>query len=269
MEGDEGERFFAEFGPEGSVAYISGRDGTLRVWDAAFGSLLFELPAVGSGRPSTTADGRVLIGDVNDKVARLLDPSRRGKSTSVETCRGFAPAGAFQVVGDAAAFLISCDHGRNTAVVADMRKSEIGATIRDVSGQDMALSPDGSKIVAQTLTGSIWGPLQVYDARSGETVLRLEGMCAWDNRFGDAREEAAPPCKPYPETPFPIWAYHVEFSPDGRPAHAARRRRRLTIWNADSGGVHQGADGRGLRCRGNGRRLSRPTRLRDRRQRQR
>ena len=42
LEGDEGEHFFAEFGPEGPVAYISGRDGTLRVWDAAVGSLLFE-----------------------------------------------------------------------------------------------------------------------------------------------------------------------------------------------------------------------------------
>ena len=155
LSGDEGEHFFAEFGPEGSVAYISGRDGTLRVWDAAVGSLLSELPAVGGGRPSATVDGRVLIGDTTERVARLLDPSRRGESTSVETCRGFAHANSFNVVGDAAAFIIECSDGRNQVVVADMRESEVVATIRDAYGQDMALSPDGTRVVAQTLSGSI------------------------------------------------------------------------------------------------------------------
>ena len=177
----------------------------------------------------------MIIGDLTEKVVRLLDPSRRGESTTVETCRGFVPATAFQVVGDAAAFLINCSDRTNRAVVADMRESEIVATIRDVSGQDMGLSPDGTRIVAQTRSGSIWGPLQVYDARSGETVVRLEGMCDWDDRFGSSREEAPPPCKPYPEAPFPIWAWHVEFSPDGR--RIMLRDTGIAIWDADSGAL--------------------------------
>ena len=46
------ETYNAQFGPSGSTLYTSGRDATLRVWDAETGQPLFVEPAAGSGHPS-------------------------------------------------------------------------------------------------------------------------------------------------------------------------------------------------------------------------
>lgn len=54
--GQSGESQFAEFDASGDTVYETGRDRTLRQWDARDGTELSVWPAVGNGRPSLSAD---------------------------------------------------------------------------------------------------------------------------------------------------------------------------------------------------------------------
>jgi WD40 repeat protein len=180
----------------------------------------------------------VLVGDFTEKVATLLDPARRGEDGTVQTCRGFVSAGSFQVVGATAAISIQdCNDRRYQTLVADMPDLEIVATIPDAYGQDLSLSPDGTRVAAQKRSGSILGPLRIYDARSAQELVDIEGICDWDaDLFPLPREEAGPTCRRFPDTPFGVYSSLLEFSPDGRTL-MLRDDPGIAIWDADSGAL--------------------------------
>src|SRR6185503_11451508 len=144
--------FGAEFGPDGTITYTSGRDGTLRAWDAASGDLLFEAAAVGGGRPSATADGRVLVGDFTDKIATVIDPVRgRDTSAIAQTCQGGAvPAGQLQIRGGIAFFGVECDDGTSPTYRVDTATMLADPVIGSSIGQGIGVSPDGSRLALQT-----------------------------------------------------------------------------------------------------------------------
>jgi WD40 repeat protein len=118
-----------------------------------------------------------------------------------------------------------------------MQDLEIVATIPDAYGQDLSLSPDGTRVAAQKLSGSILGPLRIYDARSAQELVDLEGICDWDaDLFPLPREEAGATCRRFPETPFGVYSSLVEFSPDGRTL-MLRDDPGIAIWDANSGAL--------------------------------
>ncbi len=229
---NEGEHYGAEFAPTGSTAYTSGRDSVLRAWDGSSGNLLFVAPAAGGGRPSATADGRVLVSDFAANTATLLDPGSRGEVGTVATCRGFVGAGSLSVVGDFAAFSTACDDGTRPTYAVDLARATVQETTPDTDGQQLKLSPDGTRLLRQTSTHDMVGPVRVYDARTGRSLVELQGLCTWNDTYVGPREKAGP-CKAFPDTPFGIWEHGLAWSPDGR--LVAAREDGFAAWDAATG----------------------------------
>jgi WD40 repeat protein/DNA-binding CsgD family transcriptional regulator len=231
--GDEGEHFNADFGPIGTVFYAAGRDGTLRAWDAVSGDLLFDAPAVGGGRPSATADGRVLVSDSHG-IVTLIDPAHgRATSANVETCPGFVPAGQLQIKGGTAFFSVRCADDRYRVHGVDLTTMAVHPIVPDAYGQDVGVSPDGSRVAVQTIVGSVVDTMWIRDARTGDRLLELDGMCATDEDLPDES-----PCKSFPNPPFSFWPLHVEFSPDGRLLTVVTQDSEgfgIAVWDATTG----------------------------------
>jgi WD40 repeat protein/DNA-binding CsgD family transcriptional regulator len=216
LHSDGGESFGVAFAPVGTTVYGSGRDGTLRAWDAETGEPLNEVPAVGAGWPSATSDGHVLLADFTSGLSTLLAPPGRGDGGTVLTCDGFVRAGALQVAGDVAAFSTFCDDGPVGTDIVRASDLEPISRIAAAGGQEFALSPDGSRAAIQTQVGLSMGAMHIYDVATGRELATLAGTCDWSDGYVGPREEAGPECRPFPQTPFALWSSDPEFSPDGR-----------------------------------------------------
>ncbi|HUF15373.1 MAG TPA: hypothetical protein VMQ46_05760, partial [Acidimicrobiia bacterium] len=236
---------FAVFGPSGRTVYSSDRDGALRNWDAATGEELWVVRGVGSGRVSVNEEGLVLVSDPEAGEAALVDARLRGEVAAVETCRGgWLPAAAqsLNVAGGVAVFHGACTNPPDpfTAHVIDLEEPAILYTIPNVGGQVVRLSPDGTRLVAQEASGGLTGPVAVTDVRTGETLVELEGLCRWSEELtlaGVPREETGD-CGRFPQPPFPLWAWSLEWSPDGTMIAAVddwAGETYLAVWDAETG----------------------------------
>jgi len=207
-----GENYGITFGRTGSRVYLSGRDSTLRIVDAATGELVASVPAVGGGRASASDDGRVLVTDFATNVATLVRPGIRGELGTIATCSGFTPGFQLTSVGGAAALSVICGDHSPTYLI-DLLKGTATPAPGDDEGQGIALSPDGTWLARQTRTGIITHPIEIDDARTGRMVRQLDGLCSFDETLADFA--ASPGCRPFPATPFPMWNGNLVFSPDG------------------------------------------------------
>ena len=233
----DGENYGIAFGRSGSLVYLSGRDSTLRVVDAATGELVASAPAVGGGRASASDDGSVLVTDFTTNVATLVKPGIRGELGTIPTCRGFVPGFQLKVVGALAAVSVICGDQSPTYLI-DLANRTATAIAGDDEGQDIALSPDGAWLARQTRTGTIVHPIEIDDARTGEMVRQMDGLCSFDETLADY--VSYPGCRRFPATPFPLWNGSLLFSPDGAllmavevpPAGTARH---AAVWDARTG----------------------------------
>lgn len=236
---------FAIFGPSDGTVYSTDRDGVLRRWDAATGEELWALRGAGNGRVSFNEEGFVLVSDTEAGEAALVDVRPRGEVGAVEPCRGgWLPAAAqsLNVVGRVAAFHGACTGPPHpfTVHLIDLETPSILSTIPDVEGQVVRLSPDGTRIASQDASGGQTGPVVVRDVVSGDTVVELEGLCRWSQELtatGLPREETGD-CQRFPQPPFPLWAWSLEWSPDGTMIAAVddwAGENYLAVWNASTG----------------------------------
>ncbi|MFN2483547.1 MAG: WD40 repeat domain-containing protein, partial [Candidatus Limnocylindria bacterium] len=235
--GHAGETGWAVFADDDSI-YSAGRDATLRHWSARGGQEFSRFSGVGSNRVALSASGFALVGR-QDQTAVVVDLRPRGEVSAVETCHGFAPAGQLAVVYPRAEMSVyECDGATARSYVVDLESREVLAAVQGGFGQDEALSPDGTRFVRQEGDETFARGPAIHDAATGEVVVELEGVCAFDVTLtGDAAFEQ-PDCHEFPERPFPFYAQELHWSPDGTKVLAVNTGWMgggVTVWDATTG----------------------------------
>jgi len=215
--GHAGESQWAAFSSDGESVYSTGRDSTLRHWDARTGEEFERFPGIGSGRVALTDSGLALVGR-QDSTAVLVDLRPRGEVTAIATCRGFVPADQLTAANGVAAFAVSgCegDPATGSSLVVDLEAGELVVSEAGAIGQDQTLSPDGSRFARQEGSYPMYGPVTVRDARTGGILVELEGLCTWDDQLIGEAEDAQPGCNQVPDPPFRFFAQELRWSGDG------------------------------------------------------
>jgi WD40 repeat protein len=113
--------------------------------------------------------------------------------------------------------VIGCEGNLSTgsSLVADLGSGEVIVSESGALGQDHTLAPDGTRFVRQEGENPIYGPLTIRDARTGDVIVELEGMCTWNQHIFLDSGENPPGCSEAPEPPFPFYAFELRWSPDG------------------------------------------------------
>ena len=226
----------AGFTPAG-LAYTLTRDATLRTWDPATGDLEFAAPAAGVGRPTVADDGEILIANENTKTAVLVHPAVRGEVGTFVGCPGFTGAESLDVVGDTAVMATFCDDGPARAYGIDLSSIDGRFERPGFDGQTLALSPDARRYAGQGSIDRVIGALQVHDAATGELLVKLEGVCDWDQKAFTPRAETGA-CKPFPTQPFGLFNVTIAWSPDGSLVAAvdhANEEGYFAVWDSRTG----------------------------------
>jgi WD40 repeat protein/DNA-binding SARP family transcriptional activator len=242
FDGHGGRSMFATFASESSIVRSTGIDGALRAWDALTGDEIRRYPGIAEGRVSATPDGIVLVigaAGSNATPATLIDTRVRGEVGVVETCPGFVPADSLKVAGTTAVFDIDCEGDRSgTTHAVDLTTQRVLYTLAGHQAQALAVSPDGTRFVRQDGEGTLHGPLTVRDLRTGAEVVRLDGMCTWDQQSPVPPDDPHEGCERYPSTPFAMWAWRLKWSPDGTMIAAVTSPDiGFAVWDADTGAV--------------------------------
>jgi DNA-binding SARP family transcriptional activator/WD40 repeat protein/energy-coupling factor transporter ATP-binding protein EcfA2 len=234
----------ARFAPDGSAVFSAGVDSTLRRWDPLTGEELTVYRSVGAGLwPSVTAGGRALVPDPATGSAALIDTELPTEIWGVDTCEGLVWAQTLDVGSEHGALSIQCGEDSQTYVV-DVAAREVVYTLPGHRGQDLVLSPDGTRFVRQegvapdgaTRRGPWFGPPQVRELATGETLTEMGGVCTWDDADPEGRAPAEQPgCVTSPDPPFWLYAWSMAWSPDDRFVVASGGSAGLAVWDAASG----------------------------------
>ena len=230
------------FGLVGDLAYTSGVDAVVRVWDAREGTQLASIPGVRGGAVLPTNDGRVVAVDMAEGTLTVTDPRPRGEAAEVRTCRGSATAGQLRILG-AMAFVGTRDCSQLGSVLygIDLSASTVAWTAEEMGGQHLAVSPDGTRLARQRLDTM---GLEIDDAATGERIVPLEGTCTWTSPDDELRDRD-PGCQPFPSTPFPFFANDLQFSPDGSVLAGIDSMGYLVVWDPVSGRMLETIQSRG------------------------
>jgi DNA-binding CsgD family transcriptional regulator/WD40 repeat protein len=229
-----GESGYARFAPGGETVYSTGRDATLRHWEARSGMPLDSIRAVGGGRPVAATGGIVLAGPI------VIDAGLRGEVAAVPSCPGFVSTTSLDAVGSIAAFSQYCGSDPLVPSFAQVVDIAAGRSLHaddSSEGQSQRISPDGTRFVHQEGPWPRYGGLTISDLRSGGAVRQLDDLCAWN--WKDTPRMLDPDCRTFPERPFPIWIWQVEWSPDGTMIaaidHAGFFDGFVAVWESSSG----------------------------------
>jgi DNA-binding CsgD family transcriptional regulator/WD40 repeat protein len=243
----------ARFEPSGLTFYTTGLDASLRHWHATTGEELAVVPDVGTTDLSATAGGLVLVADwatstsslvstrIGGELAAIEARNQGGSGTGVQgdgDC--FVSDQSLRAAGQLTAFADLCAgrDAEHTTQVFDVERGQLLYSLGGGGGTGLAFSPDGTLFVRQEASGRLYGPIKIRDALSGREVLELEGTCAYEN--SETSPEDRGECRAFPNEPFPIWAYRLRWSPDGRmivavPPPAIGWGGFVAVWNADDG----------------------------------
>ncbi|WP_170319320.1 WD40 repeat domain-containing serine/threonine protein kinase [Polyangium spumosum] len=211
LRGHEDEVWFVTFFPDDKRLLSTGKDRTIRVWDAATGapittlrghtsSVLFAFPS---------RDGKEIISQGDDATTRVWDVAT-GKSrllaTGVETSLKsiFAPDGRFFLTAGLSRTIYLHDRrGGEPRVLPDMLVHP--ATMQQLPLYPMRFSPD-SRLVA---AGASDGTVRVWGVQNPKESRVFEGL---SERI-----------------------VQISFSPDGRLLAAATADGAVRIWDLDTG----------------------------------
>jgi WD40 repeat protein/DNA-binding CsgD family transcriptional regulator len=238
--GHAGDSYWQEW--LGDTVYSTGRDESLRAWDARTGKELSVVRAIWSGRPSLSSDGgMVLVADQNAPRAVLVDLRVRGEVGSAATCPGdLTYAGSLHVAGGVAAFNENCTTDLKILGVTNVIDVASGKPLYPplvgVASQTLDFSPDGARFVRQDGPDGLFGQIAIRAVRTGNEVLELEGVCISSWNEGPREEYGA--CRPFPNTPFPIFARSLRWSPDGSMIAAVdggNGEEYMAVWDARDG----------------------------------
>jgi DNA-binding SARP family transcriptional activator/WD40 repeat protein/energy-coupling factor transporter ATP-binding protein EcfA2 len=234
----------ARFAPDGSSVYSAGVDSTLRRWDPRTGEELAVYRSVGAGLwPSVTTNGRALVPDPATGSAALVDTDLPAEIWGVDTCEGLVWAQTLDVGSQHGALSIQCGDDSHTYVI-DLARREVAHTLSGHRGQDLVVSPDGTRFVRQegvppdgaSGPGPWYGPLQVRALATGEALTEMSGVCTWDDADPEGRAQAEQPgCVTSPDPPFWLYTWSMAWSPDDRYIVASGGSAGLAAWDAASG----------------------------------
>lgn len=269
FDGHAGEAFYASFSAPGDSVISSGRDGTLRRWDARTGEEIAVFEAVGAGNVSEGGNDRLLVAEPLTRTGRLIETNpARAEVWGISTCGGFVFSNTLSVTGEHGALSELCSNGMTETQIIHLASRELALTVPGHHGQNLSLSPDGTMFLRQEnpcfipeaedalpvfcldkdgefVGGDFLGPPRIRRIVDGGIVTELEGVCVLDNSFaGDPVDYGA--CEAYPETPFAMWAWDAAWSNDSNfVAIANLATRAVTAWDVGSGELVGGYDGCG------------------------
>ena len=239
---DTGGVSYAEFGPAGHAIFTTRDDSLVRRWDATTGTETGSWPGATAGRPALSDDGLLLVGHWGTPTAALIDTRVRGELGAADTRTLTEPseenrrcdtpritgAGRLHARGGKATFTEYCFGGFRrpegdiaigySTYVYDL--ATLG--VRAFNGvSQAALSPDGRRLAIQEarVNGDrlLTGPMRIIDLASDSSV-ELEGLCTFDWQQSPS-DYASPvdegPCEAFPDLPFALAAFRVQWSPDG------------------------------------------------------
>jgi hypothetical protein len=267
FDGHAGEVFYASFSASGDSVLSSGRDGTVRRWDALTGEETAVFQSVGAGNVSEGKTDRLLVAEPVTRTARLIDTSpTQGEVWGVPTCGGFVFSNTLSVVGGHAALSELCPGGVAETRIVHIPSREVVATVPGHHGQSLSVSPDGTLLLRQEnpcftpeadagapafclnrgefAGGDFLGPPRIRRISDSSVVTELEGVCVFDNSFaGDFHEYGT--CEAYPETPFVMWAWQSTWSNDGTLVAIANpvAPGAVSVWDVTSGALLGGYAG--------------------------
>jgi WD40 repeat protein len=190
-------------------------DRTARVWDSRSGRELLRLEghALNITRVAFSPDGQRIATSSWDQTARIWDATTGIELRRLEAGVGAIMAARFSPDGQR---IVTAAEAENTAKVWEVNSGKIVLTLSGHTNyvNSASFSPDGRRI----LTGSLDGTARIWDAASGQELLRLENQSD---------------------------VYTVAFSTDGKRILTGGGDFTAKVWDADTGELQLNIQGHG------------------------
>jgi WD40 repeat protein len=233
-----GHSFGQEWGawsPDGSLIATSGEDGSARLWDAVTGQQVGDFPH-GSYWGDWSPDGaRLVFADgIGAYTLDVWDVKSGEKKLTLSVPGDAIDAHQFLTVdwSPDGSMIAAADFKPGTApqplYIWDAETGELIATLQTEDNCMLGWprwSPDSTRIATGCIfvEAGINTPARIWDAASGQEIMRLE------NDFG--------------------WTYRTVWSPDGKSILVGYEQGVMTIWDVETGDAlitfagHQGSTG--------------------------
>jgi WD40 repeat protein len=217
------------FNQDETMLYTAGLDNSVQVWEVETGLKISNLKGSGLIFDAHTSadDNRLATVAV---ASRVLSLQPIGEVATWDLGRtGFNPASSLHLAGSrGSAYIYDERTGQASAVVFDRSTGRVERTVKNLAGQLIRLSPDGTRLAAQQAVGRKVGTVVVQDLATGNSV-EMDGLCLLDSN-GDN-----PQCQDPPSTPFAHEVWDLAFSSDGSLLASGGWSGTLAVWNSTTG----------------------------------